>query len=275
LTPSFNINTKSISPLHQLTVFAGRKGIAVVALNATTKSFDALYVCDYSGRYNATDFETAMQQFFNDNPWLQYEYSKTDIVWMDKEYVLTPQQFFNRDACKEMIELVHGDSEAAVIKTELILSHNMYNAYRVDGVIAKLITHKLPNAMHTHQAAAMQAIAVGKVDILYCHFFMSSVTVMLRKDNALQCLQTFAYHTPNDAAYYLLHVCERFGVKPADTIITACGMIDTSSALYTEVYKYFSDIQLYEGVTDYNYAGGISEYPLHYFSHLFEIAACV
>jgi hypothetical protein len=91
----------------------------------------------------------------------------------------------------------------------------------------------------------------------------------------LQVIQNFQYKVPEDAAYHLLNVCERFEVKANDTVLHLNGMIDPDSNLYNELYKYFLQTAFGTLPEIFTYNEEIKKYPEHYFSHLFELAACV
>ena len=98
---------------------------------------------------------------------------------------------------------------------------------------------------------------------------------MLLKDGKLQVVQTYLYKSPEDVAYYLLHICESFDADVNNITVVLNGMIGQDSRLYNEICKYFLDIRfgsLPEGIA---YPEAVNEYPAHYFSHLFAIAQCV
>jgi hypothetical protein len=95
------------------------------------------------------------------------------------------------------------------------------------------------------------------------------------KAGQLQLMQTFCYQTPEDAAYYLLLICMQFGIQPQEMVLNISGLIDTQSALYTELLKYFSQVN-YEGVpSSYTTNGLLEEFPSHYFSPLLKMSLCV
>ena len=53
------------------------------------------------------------------------------------------------------------------------------------------------------------------------------------------------------------------------------GMIDVDSSLYSELFKYFLNMEFAILPGNFNYADAIKEQPAHYFSHLFATALCV
>ena len=98
---------------------------------------------------------------------------------------------------------------------------------------------------------------------------------MLLKEGKLQAIQTYPYKSPEDVAYYLLHLCESFEVVVNDTTVHLNGMISEDSNLYNEISKYFLNIQFESLPAGITYPEAMNEYPAHYFSHLFAIAPCV
>ena len=98
---------------------------------------------------------------------------------------------------------------------------------------------------------------------------------MLLKNGRLQAIQTYQYKSPEDVAYYLLHLCESFDVVLNDSTVHLNGMITKNSTLYNEISKYFLNIQFEPLPAGITYPEAMSEYPAHYFSHLFAISPCV
>ena len=88
-------------------------------------------------------------------------------------------------------------------------------------------------------------------------------------------MQNFLYKIPWDVAYQLLNLCKSFEVDMSDIIVRISGMIDSSSGLYKELHKYFKLLEFDSLPGQYQYPEEIRQYPAHYFSHLFSVAACV
>lgn len=217
---------------------------------------------------------TAAADVLQTEPLLQQVYAKTDITWCTPQGIITPQLLFNRENCSEMLAMVFGDAGSHTVKHELVLKQQCYNMYRLDTAFEKTMTAKFQDAVQWHHYSLLVNFEPHRKDIFYCNFNPGSITVMLRADNRLQCLLDVEYDTPEDAVYHLLNICQRFEVVAGDTMITASGMIDESSVLYRELYKYFSGIAFF-GLPDiFTYSDDIKSYPPHYFSHLFATAAC-
>jgi hypothetical protein len=275
VNPSFNIkSTTAVTDAH-LFVFAGRQGIAFAALDRQRNMFTGISVYHFQNDSTDAERHTSLQQILENEPAANQFFSKTDIVWCTEQSIITPQAFFDRDNAAAMLELVFGDAGEYTVKNELLLKQQAYNVYRLDKATEKIIMARFNGAIQSHQSSLLVNFESARKDLLYCNFYPGSFTVMLRKDRQLQAIQTFYYSTPEDAAYYLLNICRRFGVDAAEMTITASGMIDESSSLYRELYKYFLQIDFFESPDSFAYSEEIKTYPAHYFSHLFATAACV
>ena len=67
----------------------------------------------------------------------------------------------------------------------------------------------------------------------------------------------------------------QFNIDPAHITLHISGLIDTQSALYSELIKYFEKVH-YEGIpSNYETDGILEEYPTHYFSPLLKMSLCV
>lgn len=275
MNPSFNIKAVTVASNAHLFVFAGKQGAAFAVLDRQLDMFTSVSVYHFTNDMTAAERSSSFQQILNNETAAQQVYSKTDIVWCTEQSIITPQSFFNRDGAASMLDLVFGDAGAFAVKHELLLKQHAYNVYRMDAGIEKMVMAKFPSAVQSHESSLLVNFNSSKNDLLYCNFYPGSVTVMLRKGYQLQAIQTFYYSTPEDAAYYLLNTCRRFDVNAAEMVITASGMIDESSNLYRELYKYFLHIDFCELPDTFTYSDEIKTYPAHYFSHLFATAACV
>ncbi len=274
MNPSFNIKSNTDTAGAHLFVFVSEYSISMAVLNRE-HVFTTVCVYNFEHTITTADKNRQLESILNEDSIALSFYGRTDIIWCTHESIITPQSFFTRDGSAGMLNLVYGDAGAYIIKHELILKQHAYNIYRIKTETENSISSKFPNVMQWHQASLMVNFAADKKDLLYCNFNPGSITVMLRNKQQLQLVQTFEYNTPEDAAYYLLNVCQRFEVTAAGMIITASGMIDESSNLYKELYKYFSGIEFFELPDMFNYSEEIKNYPAHYFSHLFTTAACV
>ena len=99
--------------------------------------------------------------------------------------------------------------------------------------------------------------------------------VVLFKGGEVQMVQIFEYTTPTDAAYQLLNICNQYDLSPKEIPLTVSGFIDKKSNLFDELYRYFLNIDLDKPDNGVAIATHISQYPVHFFSHLILLVKCV
>ncbi|MBI3883668.1 MAG: DUF3822 family protein [Sphingobacteriales bacterium] len=218
--------------------------------------------------------ETLTEMFATENL-LQHTFNKVDVIYAFNESMLVPYQFNGVAVNEEMLALVFGNGNDKIIKSDFIARHNVYNIYQVPGLINSLINKKFQQANFTHQYTAFPNIYKMEGNHLCTIFGANNMAVMLLKDGKLQMVQNFKYKQPEDAVYYLLSICNGFDVDTNNVIVHLNGMIDKNSALYKEIYDYFLTIEFATMPDTFSYTEAITEYPAHFFSHLFAIASCV
>ncbi len=255
-------------------VFVGEQYVSLAILNSN-HMFIAVSVYNFESNASEQDKYKALHLILHQDSIAQQHYSRTDIIWCNKQSIITPQQFFARDESAAALNLVYGDAAIYNTKNDLVLKHQVYNVYRVDAAVDKLVADTFNTAVQWHQYSLLLNFAAATENLLYCNFNAGNITVMLRKQQQLQMVQTFAYSTPQDAAYHLLNICKSYSVNVAEMVITASGMIDESSILYAELHKYFTGIEFLPLPPAFEYCDEITNYPAHYFSHIFTTAACV
>jgi hypothetical protein len=116
-------------------------------------------------------------------------------------------------------------------------------------------------------------------------FAADKVLVAIYKNQQLQLVRSFAYITPEDVVYHLLHCCEELSLSQDECLLHISGYIDEDSALFNEIRKYFlrlefdkvENVQLQDepGVSQEIGFEKPYEYPSHYFSYLQKLALCV
>ena len=274
MNPSFHITNTTGDATAHLFVFAGSHGFSLAVLDRQQQQFIAVAVYHFNNEMTGAEKTAAVENILQNESLLQQGYAKTDITWCTPQSIITPQSFFSREKCAEMLAMVFGDAGEYSVRHELVLKQHCYNMYRLDTAFEKTVNRQFPGAVQWQQYSLLVNIDEHTKDLFYCNFNPGSITVMLRRSGCLQCVLDVEYNTPEDAVYHLLNICQRFDIAAADTVITVSGMIDESSGLYRELYKYFMGIA-FSGLPDiFTYSDELKSYPSHYFSHLFAIAAC-
>ena len=275
VNPSFNIQSAGIyTDSAQLFIETGPMGISLVVLN-TGNCFQAATTYSFSNKMNEPEQGEKIKEILQHDELLQKPFAKTHIIWSYPESILVPPNLVDAGSNNEMLNLVYGDAQKGVIKSDFLYKHNLHNVYRIPETVHQSVEAKFPYATQTHQYSLLVNRETNGGDELFVVFYTNSLTLMLRKEGRLQVIQNFAFSSPEDTAYHLLNICKSFDVQPNKVILHISGMIDEKSNLYAAIYKYFLHIEFDKLPGNYTYAEEIKDHPPHFFSHLFALASCV
>lgn len=225
-----------------------------------------------------TTYETTaaqLKQIVSSQDLLKEDFENITIIYAYPTAIIAPGNLVTENSKKQMLDLVFGDQHDALIKTDVDTISNRHTIYTVPKQTESVITYLFSSHTSKHLYSLLPGIPGLTGNELYCIFFNNNFTAMLLKAGRLQAIQTYQYKSPEDVAYYLLHVCESFDVEVNDTTVHLNGMISESSSLYNEINKYFLNLQFEPLPAGISYPETMSEYPAHYFSHLFAAAQCV
>lgn len=273
---SFTIkrNTGSIEKTN-LFIQAGNQGISFAEFNTDEQKFVALQFYSFPPGISITTLATDIESIFVEENLLQQNFKKIFITWCFNESILIPYEYFEASTAGEMLTLVYGNSNTGTSQQEMVMGQNLHTVYKIPAEIKSVFNNHFPFAIQTHQNSLLINVEKQYRDILYCCFYPSHITVMLRKNGQLQIIQNFEYHIPEDVVYHLLNICQNFELDPSRPTLLLSGLIDEDSILYKELYKYFLQLEFAKLPGQFSYTDEIKNYPSHYFSNLFATAACV
>ncbi|MEO5683116.1 MAG: DUF3822 family protein [Chitinophagaceae bacterium] len=204
--------------------------------------------------------------------------AKKTFVYNFPESQLVPEQYFNADTSNDLIELLNGDLNKGVTLTESIPGTDQYNVFRVPADVHHLFQRSFADAKYWHYYSLWlqpgQQQFLQQTTSLSVMFYPNRIVAAAVKDSRLQLLQSYTYEAAEDVGYYLLNICGQLDLAAADTPVILSGMIDVSSVLYTEIFKYFGHVEL-ENNDAAAATPALQDYPAHFFSPLLKLAACV
>ncbi|UEG49429.1 DUF3822 family protein [Ferruginibacter lapsinanis] len=272
MTPLFNIQPIGIdlSTAH-LFIEMGEHGLSLYILD-DTNTFSSICVYQFPDKLNV---ENNIRSILYEEPFLKQKFKKVDIIYCFSESVLVPKELAEMEANKNMLDLVYGDFPDKVIRGDFMFRYGIQNVYRTPKSVEMIMNNLFPTATITHLYSVLPDLVSKQGNNLFAAFCSNHIITLLMKDDKIQVIQKFAYQKPEDAAYHLLNVCVSFDTAVADVNLTLSGMIDTTSNLYNELHKYFEHIEFGSLPDKFQYTDEIANYPSHFFSHLFGIAACV
>jgi hypothetical protein len=220
-----------------------------------------------------------MQDILETDELLSRHTNETVVIYNFSESNIVPASYFNADINKPLTEMVFGNANKGLILSERIDSWDLFNLYRIPRDIHRLVQQRFPARKYWHyysiQMAAFERNDEPRGALMKIIFYGDKFIVTAVKDHSLHLVQTYTYETPEDVCYYLLCLCRILEVSQNDVVLKISGLIDEDSILYTDLLKYFRNIE-WDGIpagvaTD----GLLNEFPSHYFSPLVRMAACV
>ena len=161
-----------------------------------------------------------------------------------------------------------GDSHVFV---DDIAGQNLQVVYTMPSTFYNLLQAKgSAHTIHVHAGAA-RVLNTTADNYIGLHFTSKEFRVLAVKNGAVQLAQIYPFTAPLDVVYYLLMISAQYGMPQAETVVELSGLVDEASALYKELYQYYTQVQLavpaYAALPD-------NDYQPHFFSSIFNLAAC-
>lgn len=258
---------------YQLFILLGRHDWQFALLNKEKKILEGLLAFHCETIISEKNFESKWEALLADYPLLNKYYSSVKIVLATPEAALFPTKEFNGQEAATILNVLHGEREQVAIKTDFVPEDNLQVVYRLHSAIDKLIRQTYINAEVKHYyTGELNAVNKSATENgFFVNFFSHKFSVMVIKNSLLYLLNLYNYQQPEDVLYYLLTLAGEFDCNRQELALTISGMIDERSALYTELKKYFLNIQWAEKPGNIHYTEGFEEYPLHYFHSIFSI----
>lgn len=174
-----------------------------------------------------------------------------------------------------LLELTNGYNNRETVLSDKINGWNVQNYYRMPADWIQLIEKNWNGASVFHYSSLFlettPADSGNEFGTLRVVFFQSFFLVVVLKNGKLQLLQTYEYQNPEDISYFLLSICKQIGLNQETVSLQLAGMIDPNSALYTELQKYFLQMEWESANVEHL----PTTLPEHYFSPLLRMATCV
>jgi len=204
---------------------------------------------------------------------------RATIVYNFPEAAILPSALAGTDLAGAVLNLLNGHADHHFIFDEEVRNSDMRNVYSVTRDLHSLCREKFNGGQFWHLYTMVLLSSGDSVQqqgtCSRVIFYNDKFVVAVFREGRLQLIQTFNYNTPEDAAYYLLLICKQFGIPQEEMVLHLSGLIDTQSALYSELLKYFTDVKYDDIPENYGTNELLQEFPSHYFSPLLKMSLCV
>jgi len=213
------------------------------------------------------------------NEWLSRPYNRVTIVYYFPESLLVPDALFEEDLNKTALDVVYGDLHKGEVLQDNLPGWGLHNVYRVPAALHQLMGSHFPKGhfYHAYSILLKSKELLEKrpdIDEITLIFYPNKLLFALFRAGKLQIIQTFEYDTAEDVMYHLLNACQQFDIDPEKVVVAVSGLLDDHSSVYSELNRYFLNIELDERPAGFSYNAVFQEHPLHFFTALFSTALC-
>lgn len=189
-----------------------------------------------------------------------------------KNILLVPGSQFTEEGARGVYGAMHGNTSDMLFFDD-VQNYNLVVVHAVpQGIMERLKRVQPSETTHVYSCSLHAANALKDGDGITLDFTGKEIRITALKENQLKLAQTYFYTAPLDVVYYLLSICREYGLSQSGTPVVLSGLVSQDSAMYKELYQYFSGLRFWKPTVK---ATLQSEYPDHFFSSLYNLAACV
>ena len=203
-------------------------------------------------------------------------YATTTFFINNELQVLVPPAMFQQDLVDDYLAASLGEGLGFSTAFDKILENKgPINLYRFKSVITDYIKDRfeINKTRHTYSRLLEKWMLIkNKPEVLMnVVFYENSFLVAVFKGGELQLMRSFPYQVAEDVVYHWLNLIKQLELNADELIIRISGLIDIPSALHTLLLKYFKNVTIETiQLGKINLTG--NQYPLHYFTPLFNLA---
>jgi hypothetical protein len=226
--------------------------------------------------FEENDHDGIIQNTFEKHEELQRSFYQAIVSYYMPGNMLIPSRFYNYENTFEQLQTMY-DKTGNVMVAESVPQWQLYNAYYVPSGLHSFISKRFTtgSSWHVYSTLLQNKIEQDDNGSLLVDFKTDSFSVVVTKANELLLAQIFSYSRGEDVLYQLLKICKLLSLSQTDVKLLLSGLIERRSAVFEELYMYFIHIEFASPANDIRLSEAFAEYPVHFFSSLYKLAACV
>lgn len=258
----------------QLIIEAGMTHFACLVRSGADNKISSLEWFKHTSD-ESKDYEIFLKDIEAESKLLDKYYRQTNLYINNQNSVLVPPSKFEKQFIDDYLNAVLGETtKSTSLFDEISERASLVNVFRVQTEVLNILSKHLliDKVEHTYSQVLRQ---LYKHDLpstfLNVQFYDSCIIATVFNNGKLQFMQSFTYLSTEDVLYFLISLSQRLQLKIDQLVMKVSGMVDTQSALYRQLVKYFRNVSTEttdEGRVNFN-AG---EYPTHYFTPIYNLA---
>jgi hypothetical protein len=173
-------------------------------------------------------------------------FDQIEWIWNLQPYTLVPNELFDEGHKERYMEFVSPSVNGCSIQSQSICSGAIRLIFSVNNEWKTILDEcALKPDVETHYTSWLMVYAemhIKNSNGVLVHFHDTYIDVIIYRKNALQMLNTFRYQTTDECLYFVLLACEQFQFDRTNDKLHICGEIDSGSALFSTISKYFGNV---------------------------------
>jgi Protein of unknown function (DUF3822) len=247
--------------------------VAFLIFSEKPMLLEGYYIYELEKNITASEYALALNKIIDNEDILRQSFASKNIFYNLSSSTFIPITFFVDAEKENVLELMFGKDKSSYCFQENVRGNDIKNIYRVPSKIYDTINKLFPKNKFSH-SSSMQ-INNPPQNTLECTVYHNSIKPILHKDGKLQIVQYFDYEMHTDVSYHLLNVCEQFEVSATDVSLVLSGMVDESSNLKNDIFKYFLNVSFACLPNNTSMAENLKSLPIHFYTNLSALALCV
>lgn len=265
---TFHIAPDSINKNDVLLCELSQNHISMAWADAASKNLKGL---SYYDLRNLPEPEK-LQELFTEEDVTVHQVSRVVVSSAFKNVVLVPLSQFTEEAARRTFASMYSLNGDTLFFDE-VPAYNLMLVHALPQDYMKVLKSlQLTETVHSYGCMLRSFAPAVSVAQLNVHFTGKEFQVAAVKEEQLKLVQTYFYTAPLDVVYYLLSICQQYDMEQSSTALLLSGLISEDSAMFKELYQYFADIRFWQPTAK---TALHTEYPQHFFSSLYNLAACV
>lgn len=181
------------------------------------------------------------------------------LVISDASALVVPADLYNPSFAEAALKLHFGPSAINYYKHQ-IKDKVIIAVYPESLMQSGLLSHAA--IVHKYSLMLQQPLRELAMEL---HFYTGEFILRLDKNNQLLLLRNFPFLSPADVLYHVLNTLYLHRIQPDSLAVSAFGLIDHSSALYSLLNQYLVDFAIADDHAQHE-TPEFRQFPSHYFS---------
>jgi len=174
-------------------------------------------------------------------------FEEVEWIWNLQPYTLVPDAFYADENKGDYAKLIATSPDNMAFQTQSACRGSIQVVYGFQKEWKAILEEcALKPQLETHYAHWLLFYAelhIRENNGIMIHFHDAYLDVVVYRNRELQMLNTFKYQTADECLYFILLTCEQYQFDRAKETLQLCGEIDSGSALFQTISKYFADVR--------------------------------